>query len=56
MNRLSRFSLAALLVAIITPALNAADEFKPEAGYVSLFNGHDLTGWVTRRITLMARR
>ncbi|HEU6448510.1 MAG TPA: DUF1080 domain-containing protein [Verrucomicrobiae bacterium] len=21
------------------------DEFKPEKGYVSLFNGHDLTGW-----------
>lgn len=45
MNRLSLFSLAALLAAIITPALQAADEFKPEAGYVSLFNGHDLTGW-----------
>ncbi len=23
----------------------AADEFKPEKGYVSLFNGKDLTGW-----------
>jgi lysophospholipase L1-like esterase len=22
-----------------------ADDFKPEAGYKSLFNGHDLTGW-----------
>lgn len=22
-----------------------ADEFKPDAGYVSLFNGKDLTGW-----------
>ncbi len=22
-----------------------ADDFKPDAGYVSLFNGHDLTGW-----------
>lgn len=43
MNRLSLLSLAALFAALIT--LNAADEFKPEPGYVSLFNGHDLTGW-----------
>ena len=27
----------------ITPA--HADDFKPEPGYVSLFNGRDLTGW-----------
>jgi len=23
----------------------AAEEFKPEAGYTSLFNGKDFTGW-----------
>src|SRR5262245_52322058 len=45
MNRLTIFSLATLFIVTITPALNAADEFKPEDGYVSLFNGHDLTGW-----------
>jgi hypothetical protein len=43
MNRLSLLTIVALFVALIT--LNAADEFKPEAGYVSLFNGSDLTGW-----------
>lgn len=26
----------------------AADDFKPEAGFVSLFNGKDLTGWCYR--------
>jgi len=31
-------SLAAFLVA-------RADDFKPEPGYISLFNGNDLTGW-----------
>jgi len=31
-------SLAAFLVA-------RADDFKPEPGYISLFNGMDLTGW-----------
>lgn len=25
------------------------DDFKPELGYVSLFNGHDLTGWGFRK-------
>ena len=45
MNRLNLFPLAALFVAVTTVALIAADEFKPEAGYVSLFNGRDLTSW-----------
>src|SRR6185312_10528878 len=44
MNRLKFLSLATICVALTTSALNA-DDFKPEAGYVSLFNGHDLTGW-----------
>ena len=38
-------SLLTLCVATTALALYAADEFKPEDGYVSLFNGHDLTGW-----------
>jgi hypothetical protein len=45
MNRLTLLSLAALWAAATTLALNAADDFQPEAGYVSLFNGRDLTGW-----------
>jgi hypothetical protein len=45
MNRLSLFFLATILIATTTKVVIAADEFKPEAGYVSLFNGHDLTGW-----------
>ncbi len=29
----------------------APDTFRPEPGFVSLFNGHDLTGWGTRPTT-----
>jgi hypothetical protein len=36
-------ALCALTVA--AAALPAADNFRPEAGYTSLFNGTDLTGW-----------
>lgn len=32
-----------LITVILVPA--HAKDFKPEPGYVSLFNGHDLTGW-----------
>jgi hypothetical protein len=45
MNRIPLFALAAILVAATTTTLFAADEFTPEPGYVSLFNGKDLTGW-----------
>ena len=38
-------SLAALFVALSAPLVLAQGDFKPEAGYVSLFNGKDLTGW-----------
>jgi hypothetical protein len=39
-----RFLLAAILgVAVLTAA--GGDEFKPEEGFTSLFNGKDLTGW-----------
>ena len=40
-----RFSLAVMIMAAATATIFAADDFKPEEGYVSLFNGHDLTGW-----------
>jgi hypothetical protein len=36
---------AALLALCASSAGRAADEFKPEPGFVSLFNGNDLTGW-----------
>jgi hypothetical protein len=32
----------------IAVGARAADSFKPEAGFVSLFNGKDLTGWCYR--------
>ena len=35
---------AALIGSVAVPAAHSAD-FKPQAGYVSLFNGKDLTGW-----------
>jgi hypothetical protein len=37
--------LARLLVPLCLVAAACADDFKPEAGFVSLFNGRDLTGW-----------
>ena len=38
----------ALCGALLTLTLSAADSFKPEAGFVSLFNGKDLSGWCYR--------
>lgn len=35
----------AIRTIILAPVGARAAEFKPEPGYVSLFNGHDLTGW-----------
>src|SRR5436190_4482827 len=34
-----------LLFHSIAPPLAQADDFQPEPGYTSLFNGKDLTGW-----------
>jgi Domain of Unknown Function (DUF1080) len=49
MKILSAFvSLAVLLAAVLPPAARAADSFKPEPGFVSLFNGKDLGGWCYR--------
>lgn len=39
-----RFWLAALFL-VSALVMRAADQFKPDAGFVSLFNGKDLTGW-----------
>ena len=41
----SFLSLAALLLVLSPSLARAADDFKPEPGYISLFNGKDLTGW-----------
>lgn len=39
------FSLIGFLMLTISGVVFGADDFTPEPGYVSLFNGHDLTGW-----------
>jgi hypothetical protein len=41
----SLLSLAGLLAVLSSPFALAEDDFTPEPGYVSLFNGKDLTGW-----------
>lgn len=45
MKLLSLLSLATLVMLVSTSVALADDDFKPEPGYVSLFNGKDLTGW-----------
>jgi len=45
---LSKGAALALLTALLLSGANsgqAADDFKPEEGFVSLFNGKDLSGW-----------
>jgi hypothetical protein len=37
--------LVALFLGLVALTVARADDFNPEPGYVSLFNGHDLTGW-----------
>jgi hypothetical protein len=41
-------SLFAFVCVVAASAAFAADDFKPEPGFVSLFNGQDLTGWCYR--------
>src|SRR4051812_6636172 len=45
----SRLSLLAALFCTAAPL--QADDWKPEQGFKSLFNGHDLTGWAFRAKT-----
>src|SRR3954462_14009982 len=40
-------SLIISLLLTAAPAV-AADDFQPEPGFISLFNGQDLTGWCYR--------
>jgi hypothetical protein len=45
-------ALAAVLLTVAAGAASAADDFKVEEGYTSLFNGTDLTGWRLGKQTL----
>jgi len=38
-------SVTAAVVAVTVAGIGRADDFKPEEGFTSLFNGKDLTGW-----------
>jgi hypothetical protein len=40
-----RFAFPSLFLLACTLVASAGDDFKPEPGYTSLFNGKDLTGW-----------
>ena len=40
-----RFLRAVLALFLVSALLRAADSFSPEPGFVSLFNGRDLSGW-----------
>src|ERR1043165_1394675 len=41
---LSRFACLGIIL-LVALLVSRADDFKPEPGYISLFNGKDLTGW-----------
>ena len=43
--RLLSLRIVALSVGLLALTMARADDFKPEPGYISLFNGKDLTGW-----------
>jgi hypothetical protein len=45
MNRTALLSLVGFLIVAPSRVARCADDFKPEPGYISLFNGKDLTGW-----------
>jgi hypothetical protein len=47
MNSIRSLCIRAAVLFVGSVALTAtrADDFKPEPGYISLFNGKDLTGW-----------
>ena len=45
MNRAVLLSLVGFLAVAPSRVALGADDFQPEPGYISLFNGKDLTGW-----------
>ncbi len=46
-----RFSLVALLAVALLGQARGADDWQPDPGFRSLFNGRDLTGWCLRAPT-----
>src|SRR5438093_10096081 len=44
-NAIAVSFLVCILMVTFSRLAAGADPFKPETGYVSLFNGKDLTGW-----------
>ena len=40
-----RFTATALILSLAALSTARAEDFQLEPGYISLFNGHDLTGW-----------
>jgi hypothetical protein len=46
------WALSGLITAALSGAGLASDDFKPEEGFVSLFNGKDLSGWRLGQETL----
>lgn len=44
----AQLALAAILTIALPSAAKADDDWRPDAGFRSLFNGHDLTGWCFR--------
>jgi len=45
MKRICFFCIVVLFLGPVALSVARADDFKPEPGYIGLFNGQDLTGW-----------
>ena len=45
MKLIRPFCIVVLFLGPVVSLVTRADDFKPEPGYISLFNGTDLTGW-----------
>jgi len=45
MKSICSFCVVVLFLGPVALSVTRADDFKPEPGYISLFNGKDLTGW-----------
>ena len=45
MKSICSFCIVVLSLGPVALSVARADDFKPEPGYISLFNGKDLTGW-----------
>jgi hypothetical protein len=45
MKSICSFCVVVLFLGQVASSVARADDFKPEPGYIGLFNGQDLTGW-----------